>query len=208
MKRKQSMLEWPTCCGWRQWGREQREGRGRASWSSCCDHSRLSAGSSCVCEGKLGFRLVLELGLSGSCVCHVLYHAALEAGRPRCESHDEHLDDAAGLSPDNRHREREERTHEARTLSQRTRRCPRVWVSFTESKPFPFILTGRIKPYFWNSVLTFIAKAFQSNLRILCRWVIYHHLPKGMKVAQHLGSSQWSWWYIIILTFSCFVDNF
>lgn len=130
-------------------------------------------GSSCVCEGKLGFRLALELGLGGWCICHFLYHPALETGRPGRESHDEHLDAAAGLSPDKRHREREECAHEAGTLPERTRRRrPRVRVRFPGNNLFLFILTCRIKPYFWNSALTYIAKTFQSNLRIPWSWVI------------------------------------
>lgn len=45
-----------------------------------------------------------------------VYKPALASGRCRCEDHDEHVDTAEGLSPDNHHCKRAECAHEARTL--------------------------------------------------------------------------------------------
>lgn len=75
----------------------------------------VATDSSSMCEQKLGFCLFL-LGLSGSRICVFLCQPALATGRPGRENHDEHLDAAEGLPPDNHHGEREERPPEARAL--------------------------------------------------------------------------------------------
>lgn len=98
---------------------EQRKGWGKASQG-------LSTGSSPV-SASLGSPLASG---AGSRICCFLSASALAAGRPWRKNHDEHVDAAERLSPDNRHGEREERTREAGALQERTRGRLRNWVTF------------------------------------------------------------------------------
>lgn len=73
-----------------------------------------------------------------------VYKPALASGRHRCENHDEHMDTAEGLSPDNHHCERAQCAHEARTLYEGFRKHPRDWVMFTVDNS---ILVGKNLPF-------------------------------------------------------------
>ena len=167
-------------------GREQGKGRGRASLVAT-----LWAQAWVLSFPRVGSKWVTHLPFS--------YTPALATGRPWCENHDEHLDASEGLSPDNHHSEREERTREARALRDRPGRRPRNWVTFTERNSFCCL--GNICLVGWTLIFEIVP------LSLLLKYFNQIYISYEFDLYTTIYSKGWSW-YIIILTFSWFVVRY